>query len=216
MGFMALSVLLWVIVDNQSPVLFFILTIGEFIALMAWSGICALASWASVRIINDEHQRMELEAERIENEQAAAVVESMLDRLHGQVRPILQIVANGESLTPDVRRQAELLEAELRDDIRGGVRLPALVKGPVRAARERGIVVILMDDRGDSQLPESVEEAVRENATRILDATSSGQVVIRLGPENRPIVATITTEEERLTIASDGTVNSTWHRISAA
>ena len=216
MGFMVLSVLPWVIGNNLSRMLIITLTIGQFITLMAWSGICAIASWASVRIIRDEHQRTELEAERIEHEQAAAVVESMLDRLDGQVRPILQLVANGESLTPDVRRHAELLEAELRDDIRGGVRLPALVKEPVRAARERGIIAILMDDRGDAPLPKPVEEALRENATRILDATSSGQVVIRLGPENRPIVATITTEEERLTIASDGTAMSTRHRLSAA
>ncbi len=216
MGFMVLSVLPWVIVDNRSRMLIITLPIGHFITLTAWTAICTLASWASVRIIRDEHQRMELEAERIENEQAAAVVESMLDRLDGQVRPIIQLVANGESLTPDIRRQAELLEAELRDDIRGGVRLPALVKGPVRAARERGIIAILMDDRGDAPLPEPVEEALLENATRILDATSSGQVVIRLGPENRLVVATITTEEERITIASDGTVKSTWHRLSAA
>ena len=216
MVFMVLSVLPWVFGNNLSPELAVTLTIGHIITITGWTVVYALARWASVRIISDEHQRMELEAERIENEQAAAVVESMLDLVDGQVRPILQLVANGESLTPAIRRKAELLEAELRDDIRGGIRLPSLVKGPVRAARERGIVAILMDDRGDAPLPRIAENALRDNAARILAATSSGQVVIRIGPENRPTIATITADAERLTIAADGTISSESPDISSA
>ena len=57
---------------------------------------------------------------------------------------------------------------------------------------------------------------VRDNAARILAATSSGQVVIRIGPENRPTIATITADAERLTIAADGTISSESPDISSA
>ena len=208
MSLLVVSTMPWVLGNHQPWTLIITLTIGHIISLALWTAITSLARWASIAIFKQQRQRMELEAERIESEQAAAVVESMLDQVDEQVRPILELVVSGKPITPEIRQQATLLEAELRDEIRGGTRLTSLIKDPVRQARERGVAVILMDDGEDAPLPHPVERELFEHSTRILKSTNARQVVVRLNPPNRSVLATITTEEERLTIASDGTVAS--------
>ncbi len=205
---LVISVVPWVIGNGLTLILIPALVVGHIIGLVAWTTIVVLARWASVRIISDERQRMELEAERIESEQAAAVVESMLDRVDEQVRPILQLVVSGKPITPEIRHRATLLEAELRDEIRGGTLLSSLIKDSVRKARERGVAVVLMDDRGDDKLPQPAEQILREQATRILNSTTADQVVVRLAPAGRTTFATINTSEETLSISEDGAVIS--------
>lgn len=202
------SFALWVIGSNLPLVLIVRFSLIHVIAIVAWIVVIFLARWASVRIISDERQRMELEAERIENERAAAVVESMLDTLDRQVRPILEGVVAGEPITAETRHQAELLEAELRDEIRGGYHLSSLAKEAVREARERGVAVVLMDDRGDDDLPEAGERALQKCANNILRTTSSDRVVIRLAPAGRATFATINTSDELVSISEDGSVTS--------
>ncbi len=208
LGMLVAGIALWVINNNLPLVLIAKIATIHVMSILAWIAVVFVARWASVRIISDERRRMELEAERIESEQAAAVVESMLDQVDEQVRPILELVVSGKPITPEIRQQATLLEAELRDEIRGGTRLTSLIKDPVRQARERGVAVILMDDGEDAPLPHPVERELFEHSTRILKSTNARQVVVRLNPPSRSVLATITTEEERLTIASDGTVAS--------
>ncbi|MFT3944942.1 MAG: ATP-binding protein [Ancrocorticia sp.] len=208
LGIVALvaGIALWVINNNLPLVRIAEIATFHVMSIIAWVFVVLLARWASVRIISDERQRMELEAERIESEQAAAVVESMLDSLDKQVRPILELVVSGEPITAETRQQAALLEAELRDEIRGGTRLTSLIKDPVRRARERGTAVVLMDDRGDDDLPEAAMRSLQECANDILGSTTSERVVIRLAPAGRATFATINTAEEGVAIHEDGSV----------
>ena len=208
MSLLVVSTMPWVLGNHQPWTLIITLTIGHIISLALWTAITSLARWASIAIFKQQRQRMELEAERIESEQAAAVVESMLDRVDKQVRPILQLVADGEPITPEIRQQAALLEAELRDEIRGGARLTSLIKNSVRKARERGVAVILMDDRGDDELPGQAKQMLRTQATAILQSTNTDRVVIRLAPAGRKTFATINTSDEMVSINEDGAVAS--------
>lgn len=104
--------------------------------------------------------------------------------------PLLEAIAERDRLSPALRRQAGLVEAELRD----GLRAPSLAAEPVssaaRRARERGVEVILLDDRTDPLVGDLAEQIRREVAADI-DSCPSGRVVVRLLPEGRTPLGTV-------------------------
>ena len=75
-----------------------------------------------------------------------------------------------------------------------------------RAARTRGIDVILLDDRGTSGgLTDDAQKVVIGQAARALDDARQGQVVIRLlPPRQRPRLLSIVTDNNILTLDADG------------
>jgi hypothetical protein len=107
-------------------------------------------------------------------------------------------MANGAELSPGERTECRLLEAGLRDGIRGRGLATREVAQAARAARERGVTVTLIDDRA----PDCKEEVARAvlNATRLsLERAQAGDTcVARLLPAGRRNVATV------LLVTADG------------
>jgi len=105
-------------------------------------------------------------------------------------RPLLTSMSAGTPLDDAQRRDAALVEAELRD----GLRARALARSPVteaaRNARRRGVEVLLLDDRGAELSPDEHERALALVA-RELDAAEDGRVVARLLPPGRETVLTL-------------------------
>jgi len=75
-----------------------------------------------------------------------------------------------------------------------------------RAARTRGIDVILLDDRGTGNgLTDDAQKTIINQAIRALDDARKGQVVIRLlPPRQRPRLLSIVTDNDILTLDADG------------
>jgi hypothetical protein len=92
--------------------------------------------------------------------------------------PMLQKIASGQISDSD-RHQARLLEAELRDEIRGRLLLNPKLKASVRQARERGVEVVLLDEGGLDQLSEPNRESIRSRLADELDLIKQGRVTIR-------------------------------------
>lgn len=96
--------------------------------------------------------------------------------------PLLSRIASGELLGADDRHRALLLEASLRDRLRA----PGLAREPlaraVARARERGVEVLLLEDRREAPPlgPESL--AVVAN---LVDAAPSGSITVRALPPGR-------------------------------
>ncbi|MFF0990153.1 hypothetical protein [Kocuria nitroreducens] len=81
--------------------------------------------------------------------------------------------------------QFRLTEAQLRDSIRGrSVATPYLLE-VTRAARARGVLVDILDERG-KPLPTAVLRAATRQAMEVLNAATSGSVTIRAFPEGEP------------------------------
>lgn len=103
---------------------------------------------------------------------------------------LLRRIASGEPLTPALRLEAALAEAELRD----GLRAYALARHPVpaaaREARARGVEVVLLDDRADP-LPEETLAPLRLDVAERLEAVQRGRIVVRLLPAGRGELLTI-------------------------
>lgn len=120
--------------------------------------------------------------------------EAHLARVNGLARPTLDLLARSHELDDEMRAECLLVEATLRDAMRGR----ALFLGPVtraaRAARIRGVKVTLLDDSGDAPPPELA--AVAAAVAGELSVLSSGRLTARVLPADRPVIATIVVEAE--------------------
>lgn len=112
-------------------------------------------------------------------------------RVMDQVGGLLSRIADGAELTAADRVECRLVEAALRDGIRGRGLATTEVARAARAARERGATVTLIDDR-TPDCPEAVARSVL-NATleSLAQARAGDSCVARLLPPGRRNVATV-------------------------
>lgn len=112
-------------------------------------------------------------------------------RMLAQVGSLLERIGEGEPLSAAERTECRLMEASLRDAIRGRGLATREVAQAARAARERGATVTLIDDR----LVECADEVgrnVRGATKETLDLAQTGDTcVARLLPTGRRNVATV-------------------------
>lgn len=92
--------------------------------------------------------------------------------------PMLEKIASGETTQADMQ-EAIILEAALRDEIRGRLLINPKLKASVRAARSRGVEVVLLDEGGLDAVSESEREGYRNRLADELDLIKSGRVTIR-------------------------------------
>ncbi|MFF3567788.1 sensor histidine kinase [Nocardia jiangxiensis] len=136
----------------------------------------------------------------VEAAEAAAIAERdrQLHRLGGLTRPLLEQLAGAEPID-DVRNECALQEAELRDALRA----PQLAHSPVvaaaRAARSRGVEVLLYDEHGFDDVTEPVRRRLRTVAVTELDRARDGSVIVRIQRPGRLPLVTIVAN------GSDGT-----------
>jgi hypothetical protein len=94
--------------------------------------------------------------------------------------PLLENIVKSEGSLSEVEKlEARLLEAELRDSIRGrSLTHPELVQ-VVRELRRHGVEVQLVDDGGLEDLSAAEAEALIEEVVRLLAGVREGKVVVR-------------------------------------
>ncbi|MGV8970313.1 MAG: hypothetical protein ACOH1J_07685 [Microbacteriaceae bacterium] len=115
-------------------------------------------------------------------------------RLETEARPALERIAEGAPYSATELEQFALLEASLRDGIRAAGLSSSALAIETRAARERGVHVILLDDRG-SDLNDIERNLVEVALTEQLRATEVGTITARLSPYERDEIATIVIDE---------------------
>lgn len=143
-----------------------------------------------------------------------------LNRLDRRARPMLERIAAAVPFLPDEREECRLLEAELRDELRApDLSTPELLAA-ARAARQRGIEVMLLDDGGLKSATPLLTARVHTVATRELDNARDGQITVRILPPGRPHLATVLVNAEtgnrRTEIDRTGTVTVTLDRIATS
>lgn len=120
-------------------------------------------------------------ATRLAHEQARILFrEQGMRDLEQLARPALEVIAAGDPSEAQ-RRELALLEAGLRDQIRGRVLATPEVLVASRAARMRGVKVDLLDDRKTHLTPAVLSDATRQLVS-ILERAQSGAVRARALP----------------------------------
>ncbi len=113
---------------------------GTFFAIVLRTAANRVVTMQSVqrRRVGEEHLRAETERERA----------AQLALVRHRVIPVLTTIAAGR-VSSAQRQEHRLLEAVLRDEIRGTRLAVEPLASAVRAARSRGIDVVLLDDADD-------------------------------------------------------------------
>ncbi|WEO77967.1 hypothetical protein BJQ94_02700 [Cryobacterium sp. SO2] len=120
---------------------------------------------------------------------AIAEREAELLRVNALARPTLERLAGPQPLTDTERAQCLLVEASLRDAIRGRVLFVDPVIAAVAAARHRGVEVTMIDDSGETP-PARLTDLARAVAD-VLDTVDTGRITVRVLPAGRPTLATL-------------------------
>jgi hypothetical protein len=133
-------------------------------------------------------------AETAALEAAGRVRSTLLERTLRTALPALNLIAAlGGSLSEQQKREALLLEASLRDEIRGEALLNEAMRKAIKDARQRGIEVLVLDEGGLGGLDDDERETILNRAAASFVNVSSGRLTIRapLGEDWRITVAAV-------------------------
>ena len=107
-----------------------------------------------------------------------------LQVMFAEALPELRRISRSKGqLTPAQRAEARQLEAAMRDEIRGRNLLDDRLRASIRAARTRGVEVVLLDDGGMDDLSAAIRSPMLKQVAEALDGLDSGKVTIRT-PKN--------------------------------
>ena len=114
-----------------------------------------------------------------------------LQELDAIATPLLARLVEGTPLTDADRMEFAVAEAELRDGLRARSLTVPPVVAAARAARQRGVQVVLLDDRYPDLPDATTLAAITSELVAALDSATTGRVVARLLPPGRSDAATI-------------------------
>lgn len=200
-----LAITYWVVSTGRPLLMIFTYMLGHYFTLVSWHGVAHLSTRATTQIAASQRETARLQAQQRAHEEADRIMTSRMAAVRQRVTPLLTQIANGKATTSELRSQAYLLEAELRDEIRAPFFTGTSIVASAQAARRRGTEVILLDDSGDTT---TIDDRTRANAvnyvTKLLNITQSNRVVIRLNPPRRPTLLTIVTDDTRYRLNRQG------------
>ena len=132
-------------------------------------------------------------AETASMEAASQVRSTLLEKTLRTALPALNLIAAlGGSLTEQQKSEALLLEAGLRDEIRGEALLNDAMRKAIKDARQRGVEVLVLDEGGLTGLSDTEREIILNRAAASVVNVSAGRLTVR-APQG---------EEWRITVAA--------------
>lgn len=106
--------------------------------------------------------------------------------------PMLRRIADrGGKLTEAQRRECRMLEAAIRDEIRGRMLLTDAVRHEVQRARERGATVTLLDEGGIDGLDEVDRDRVLSRLAEAIAASKADRIIARTATEDSEAAVTV-------------------------
>ena len=196
----------WTLITGRNPITIFALGSGQFSTLLIWHSTARISIAITARTAASEAAGAEIIARRRAHQESEVLMRQAMTSVRRRVGPLLTAIAEGAPITAGMRTRARMLEVELRDERRAPFFTGTRVIESARAARTRGIDVILLDDRGTGDdLTHEAQKAVIDRASQALDDAQAGQVVIRLlPPHQRPGLLSIVTDDDILTLDETG------------
>jgi len=217
----ALSTLFAIVAIRQHPAIAWVGFLVLATQLFAWGGwqgalnsgligalvLVAVAQAAHWAIISSANEAVEFRVRAVRTDSAvAAAAAARVERVKrlqealNTALPLLQkIKSQNGNLDHSDRQEAALLEAELRDQIRGRALMSPEVVQTTRAARSRGVEVQLLDDGGLDDLTAAEREKYLFEISQRLGQVLAGKVVIRaaIGEGWRVTMAAIQKDSDR-------------------
>jgi hypothetical protein len=164
-------------------------------SLLIGSLFAMLLRRASRTITAIQETQLSRAAARAATAAASGERERQVARLERDARPALDRILSGDELSTEERTGFALLEAGLRDGIRAAGFSGDAIANETRAARARGLHVVLLDDRGH-ELDETEHALIEAALISELQATGVGTVTARLSPWGHDEIGTIVVDED--------------------
>jgi hypothetical protein len=166
------------------------------IGSVVWVAAAAVVTRALGAMTRDAARFARAERQVVEwhAEQEAHVVERQrrLDETYRRAAPLLlRITASGGVLTEEERAECLLLEAAMRDEIRGRALLDDSVREKVLSARRRGASVVLLDDGGLDDLGEADRDRIRARLAEALERSQADKFVVRTVESGSAVAVTV-------------------------
>jgi len=202
----------WAVLADRGA-LWALLLVQSQVALLVIASLFGAMLRRTANGINDLNERLVRTAAVAASVEAAREIRlSRFDELAASVVPLLERIAGGGDLTDVERREFATAEAELRDGVRGrSLATPAIVAAVARA-RDRGLEVTLLDDRGEALPSAAGMRRISDRVATTLDETAQGAVTVRLLPAGRDVAVTLVSRNgdatARLTLTGEGAVAS--------
>jgi hypothetical protein len=89
------------------------------------------------------------------------------------------IEAKNGKLTDSEKSEARLLEAALRDEIRGRELINDEVRSAARAARKRGVEVVILDEGGVDQMSPAEKSEILGKVCASINEVEQGRITLR-------------------------------------
>jgi len=106
--------------------------------------------------------------------------QARLGQVLGSAVPLLSVIAQSEQpLDPELKQSAKLVEATLRDRLRGRDLLTPAMSAEVQRLRSLGVEVVVLDEGGTEELTSSARAELLSKAIDALQDVSEGRVTIR-------------------------------------
>ncbi|GLI26116.1 hypothetical protein ARHIZOSPH14_03580 [Agromyces rhizosphaerae] len=106
--------------------------------------------------------------------------------------PMLRrIIERGGDLSDAQRRECRMLEAAIRDEIRGRMLLDDDVRERVREARERGAIVSLLDEGGIDEMSDESRASVLSQLADAIASSRADRIVARTAAAGGPTAVTV-------------------------
>ena len=132
----------------------------------------------AARALNEK--AAETAAETAAVEAAGEVRSKLIEQTLSRAIPALNLIAAlGGKLNETQKVEARLLEAGLRDEIRGATLLNDKMRAAIKAARERGVEVLVLDEGGLDELSLEQRELILEKTAASFAAVNQGRLTVR-------------------------------------
>lgn len=176
----------------------FLILVGE---IAAWGGVGSLASTGlpgvlsllvtghavslgveravkAARELNEKAAQTAAETAAVEA--AGDVRSKLIEQTLSRAIPALNLIAAlGGNLNEAQKREARLLEAGLRDEIRGATLLNDKMRAAIKAARERGVEVLVLDEGGLDDLSLEQRELILDKTAASFATVNHGRLTVR-------------------------------------
>lgn len=163
---------------------------------IVWVAIAHMLTAALATAARDakRYAQAEREAAAWQAAQDAHVFEGRMRLAHTNriAAPMLRRIADrGGVLTDEQRSECRMLEAAIRDEIRGRMLLTDVVRLEVQRARERGAIVTLLDEGGIDDLEEPARDRVLSRLADAIAASNADRIIARTAADGSPIAVTV-------------------------
>lgn len=208
-GIMAAITFAWSLSVGRGP-LDAVFLLDTHAAILLVATLFALNLRRTARGINELDLRAVGSAvEAAEGATSAQIRKRRVVELRASAAHLLEsLVADGPPVDPQTRRRYATAEALLRDGVRGRSLMTPRIAAAASAARDRGVDVTLLDDRGQGLATGEAMVRLSEAVVQRLDALDGGSATVRLAPKGRRVAVSIVTSDKgvdpRIELDHDG------------